>query len=172
MFRHYQQQEALTREEKRNIKQLKDFDEYGAGYKQRSQKKSLQDNYKAGGLIALNTKKRDTRTIEEIQRDLKSKKQSDNGSSKSENRQSLSKNKTKSLSDSSRWGPTSKNSKNDSDSDDAGISNNGDSYNSHDIWSLFGKDKAKYLERDYDSNDSDADMEATNEDVLDEELNR
>ena len=156
-----QQREALTREEKRQLKQKKDFGELDKASQMKSQASSLQSNYKAGNLVALNTNKRDTRSVEEIQRDLKDKKKS----------KQQTNDVARDLKTEKRFTPASK-LKVPQRAGEHLNSESGDEYSSHAIWSLFGKDKAKYLERDYDSDESDAGMEATNQDVYNEELTR
>lgn len=149
--------DVLTREEKRKIKQMKEFGEYNPRKKFETEPKNKHLG-KSNELIPLNQKKRDTRTVDEIQRDLKNKRHKtlEKPKSSSTNRTSQRKNEQYSSS-----------SDQDDDQDEGAINNDNVS---QDIWKLFGKDKSKYLERDYNSDESDMGMEATNEDVLHEEL--
>ena len=165
------------------MKQLKDFGEDVSKKSLTSLNKksnSKSNTKKQPDLIALNTNKRDRRTVDEIQRDLKMKKATNTpNSNKTTNKPDQSK---KSISDRSnndklksskkrhQESNLSEESESESESDDEDDEDeeNLHGFRSSEIWSIFGKDKSKYLSRDINSDEED--MEATNDDVLEEEL--
>ncbi|KAK4050079.1 hypothetical protein OIV83_003650 [Microbotryomycetes sp. JL201] len=114
--------------------------------------------------VKLNTEKRDLRTIEEIEADMRRRRQQQQPHSLPEKREKQPGNQSR-LPDNSQ----KKRARNDIDDDRPTKSSRIDNSMRDEIWRLLGRDRSRDIQRDMFSDDDDSDMEATGADVYREE---